>query len=311
MLDEFPDQILVCDFHVADPIRCDFSSERANLYGVEYIPHVFFDGVYNQLGAANCDAAAASYRTIINNRLAETNALSPVEIVGGFHIDGEMMNIGATFELVDPVSIEAARVHFAVLEDGVVSGETYDHVARWGTTEDVVLSGLGDIVQVTASVAVPATWNPNALTVVAWLQSMTTLLEVQQAALLLPIDPAAVDGEGILAGAGDWQAPRVTVGPNPLPSFADGTATVRLVLSASEAEAPMRVDLLDVGGRLIRQIHEGALSAGSHVLTWDGPGCHGTASGERRLLRAADHDGGTTLCATRGDRLVLTGRVPE
>ena len=99
---------------------------------------------------------------------------------------------------------------------------------------------------------------------------MTMLPEVQQAALLLPIDPAAVEDDDILADTGDHLVPRVTVGPNPLPSFADGAATVRLVLSASEAGAPTRVDLIDVGGRLIRRIHAGFLSAGNHVLTWDG-----------------------------------------
>ena len=52
MLDEFPDQVLICDFHLSDAIECDFSWERNDLYGVQFIPHVFFDGVHNHLGGA-------------------------------------------------------------------------------------------------------------------------------------------------------------------------------------------------------------------------------------------------------------------
>jgi hypothetical protein len=56
----------------------------------------------------------------------------------------------------------------------------------------------------------------------------------------------------------------LSVSPNP---FRDATA-IRLALA--QAEAAVRLEVYDVGGRLVRTIHSGALAAGIHPMSWDG-----------------------------------------
>ena len=235
---------------------------------MQYIPHVFFDGLYDELGAGSCQAAADAYRDIIEARLAETEGLAPVAVSGGYYLEGDQMYIDATFELVDPVSIESPRAFFVITEDGVVAGETYDHVTRWGTHQDVMLNQAGDEVQVTATTTVPTQWNPNELSVVAWLQSASGPPEVHQAAYLPPTDPAHADDPAALAAGRLF----LTATPNPMPATGMGAtpATVRLVLSPQAAAGAVRVDLLDSAGRVVREIHSGRLTAGEHHMTWDG-----------------------------------------
>ena len=272
---EFPDQLIVCDHHVSDAIECPFSWDRVGLYGVQYIPHVFFDGVYNFLGAPSCVAAADTYRGIIQTRLAETNGMSPVEITGGYSLEGEIMHISATFELVDPVTLNSPRAFFVITEDGVVASGTYDHVTRWGTYQNITLAQQGDVVVVTADATIPTAWNPNALKVVAWLQEPSGMLEVYQAAFLPEGDPADVD-------VSPWFAEEVqilSVGPNPMPANVSGpaAASVRFSLSSQAASGSVRLEVVDLSGRLVRQVYEGRLSSGNNLLTWDGRGQNGQA----------------------------------
>lgn len=295
---EYPDQLIVCEHHVSDALECDFSWERVNLYGVQYIPHVFFDGVYDQLGAGTCEGAADTYRNIIEARLAETNGLSPVSISGGYYLEGETMHIEATFELVDPVALESPRAFVAITEDGIVLADTYDHVTRWGTHQDVVLSQAGDQAQVTTTATVPTEWNPNELKVVAWLQSAAATPEVYQTAFLPPTDPAHADDAPVLAVGHHLLA----VSPNPMPVSGMGIAqpTVRLVLSSAAAAQDLRLDLLDTAGRVVREIYHGRLTSGDHRLTWDGRGQNGAtlASGAYFMRLATAED-------TRAMRLVV------
>jgi hypothetical protein len=53
--------------------------------------------------------------------------------------------------------------------------------------------------------------------------------------------------------------------PNP----AHGPVSLALGLSAKEAGARARVVVLDLAGRRVRTLHDGALPAGPHTITWD------------------------------------------
>jgi hypothetical protein len=87
-----------------------------------------------------------------------------------------------------------------------------------------------------------------------------------------------------------WQAPTITfarvnssiVSPGasglvpahayfatPWPNPTGGAATLRLGISSSEGGALARVTVYDVAGRLVRTVHDGALSPGVHELVWD------------------------------------------
>ncbi len=61
------------------------------------------------------------------------------------------------------------------------------------------------------------------------------------------------------------------IAPNPLSfSVGRGEATLRLRLSAAGAQAPIRLDVLDLTGRLVRNVVAGTLPSGVNALTWDG-----------------------------------------
>jgi len=51
------------------------------------------------------------------------------------------------------------------------------------------------------------------------------------------------------------------------PDPATGPTSVRLELARA---APVRLEIVDVSGRLVRAIDAGVLTAGAHDLTWDG-----------------------------------------
>ncbi len=64
----------------------------------------------------------------------------------------------------------------------------------------------------------------------------------------------------------------VYASPNP----ARGTATLRFTLAAA---APVRVEVLDVGGRRVRDLGVRALEAGAHAIAWDGRDDSGREAG--------------------------------
>jgi hypothetical protein len=69
---------------------------------------------------------------------------------------------------------------------------------------------------------------------------------------------------GLQAGLAPLSAPSLTIAPNPV----SGTGTVlSLVLPRASAS---RLRLYDVRGRLVRELHAGALPAGLHRIGWDG-----------------------------------------
>jgi len=71
----------------------------------------------------------------------------------------------------------------------------------------------------------------------------------------------AAVGPAVGAGAG-----RSALGPvHPNPSH----GVFRFALTTG-ARLPVRVEVLDAGGRLVRRIAMGDRGAGSHELTWDG-----------------------------------------
>lgn len=81
-----------------------------------------------------------------------------------------------------------------------------------------------------------------------------------------------------LVGVGDPGAPGPVVGPLEFrvfpvaPNPADARASVRFDLPE---DAPVRLEIFDVQGRLVRTVFEGRLPAGSHEHSWDALGADG------------------------------------
>jgi hypothetical protein len=98
---------------------------------------------------------------------------------------------------------------------------------------------------------------------------MAETLDVQGETMLLRTRPGGSQLTWELSPVG-VEPPRpvatvlaLTISPNP----ARGRATVTL---DAERDAAVAVDVLDVNGRRVRQVHSGRIAAGRTVVSWDG-----------------------------------------
>jgi len=64
-------------------------------------------------------------------------------------------------------------------------------------------------------------------------------------------------------------APKLSFLGQPRPNPANGPMQISFTLGSSDAGARTQVDVLDLAGRRVRALAEGALTAGTHDLTWD------------------------------------------
>ncbi len=78
--------------------------------------------------------------------------------------------------------------------------------------------------------------------------------------------------QGVAEPGGPVRASRISsVRPNPVgPASGGGAATFQLTLTNRAAAAPVRVDVLDLNGRLVRNVCEAPLPAGTSSVSWDG-----------------------------------------
>ena len=91
--------------------------------------------------------------------------------------------------------------------------------------------------------------------------------------LLLPATGPADAPDVTPVSAPETSVFRVLATPNP---FRNSTT---IQLYASEAQPSIHVEVFNVGGRLVREIYDGALSAGTRTFVWDGLDSHGAPTG--------------------------------
>jgi hypothetical protein len=176
--------------HINDvaPWSSPFSNELAAVYGWTATPSIAIDGNYQQVGTeGSCAGDAAAFRSAINARLNATGGQSPVSISGIYSVDGGMITLTATFELLDAVTLVSPKAYLVVTESNLHNGSyTYNHVVRTGASEPVTLTNPGDVVTITKTFPVGA-WNMNNVQCVAFLQRSATPIaqkQVYQAAAL-------------------------------------------------------------------------------------------------------------------------------
>jgi len=84
------------------------------------------------------------------------------------------------------------------------------------------------------------------------------------------------------------------VTPNPVAQFGAGRGTtVQLSIAGAAADAALTLDLVDVNGRHVQRLHDGALPAGQHTVEWDGRDAAGrTLSSGMYYLKLHTSQGG-------------------
>ncbi|MBD3162021.1 MAG: hypothetical protein GF346_06975 [Candidatus Eisenbacteria bacterium] len=180
-----------------DPLEIPETAERASWYGVVSHPHVRFDGILFDIGATSCDQVEQDYRDLIEQRLADTGGMSPVEITGGYDVGDTDVSIEATFRLVDPVDLTDLRASLLIYENDVFYCCGYGGVDTWPVVtrrihdEEIVLQNVDDEVVVSADIPIDPEWDPDMLHVVAYLQNTATKEVIQ--GLYVEPSPAGVD----------------------------------------------------------------------------------------------------------------------
>ncbi len=223
--------MIVAEHHEYDQLTIPWTEERSDFYWAGSIPHVRIDGIYLKVGASSCYSAAAEYRSLIEQRLAETGGQSPVSVTGGYWFDGDSLRVTASYQLLEAGPLVDLQAHVMILEDDIYcSGQYFHHVTRAARSTDVVLEVAGQSAFAQAAFAIDAAWNPNHLSCAVCLQRMGEVNEEKE------IHQAALLGEGH-AGVPGPEAPmaglRLSAWPNPfVPAQHGGGLRVEVRLAA-------------------------------------------------------------------------------
>ncbi len=294
---DYGDQLIICQHHWSDTLDNDWTNARRGFYGIVGTPHVQFDGVYGVTGApGGCEGAAEDYIAVIEQRLSETGGISPVRIAGAMNVGEAMVSLWATFTLSEPGAVTSPRAFILILEDGVIAfDEAYDNVTRAAYEEDVFFGTPLEFVTVATDLPLDPSWNPDNLHAVAFLQEWEGDDEIYQTARLM--GGASVGAQPIAALTSRIR----NVAPNPVGLGRSGTgATIHLRLSDEAANVPVSLTLMDVTGRVVRQLAAGSMAAGPSSITWDGRDERGRTMGTGAYFLKLD-----TRDGTHSSRLVV------
>ncbi len=257
---EFGDQLIIVNQHQDDLFEIPWVVQRSELYGAGYMPHVRIDGKYAIRGAQNCSSAAAAYRDAIQQRLAQTDGLSPILVAGAFIVGADSVRLTATFTLLDPVTLPATRGFLLMLIDDMYwAGVYYDHVTQAACEQDLSLAQPGDATTMGAVFARDAAWEADDIHCLAFCQQMTDSLDVHQAAWLVEVSSWVPDDPRPI------RADRPRASPNPFPP-----ARGSLTLSLARPLAGRAVEILDSRGARVARIATAREMGAAGVLRWDG-----------------------------------------
>ena len=185
---EYEGQIVHVDTHVSGEFLFAEAGPRGSRYGVSGIPHVQFDGLTNVTGAGSCNGAAASYRPQMNNRIAATGGVTPVDLSVVMNIAGGQVTVTGTAELVDNVNLSGLQMTLFVVENDITwccdpqGGDHFDRISRGIRSNPITLTFGGGTVQTQETWALDSEWNPDNLAAVAVVERISAPREVYQSA---------------------------------------------------------------------------------------------------------------------------------
>ncbi|MFC1572363.1 FlgD immunoglobulin-like domain containing protein [Candidatus Eisenbacteria bacterium] len=269
MQDEFPTQLIVVENHIYDPFEIPWVVARADTYEISGYPSVVFDGINMISGAVDCDWTTNMYRTAVLGRLNDTGGTSPVGIQGSFSHDAVSLDASATFTLLDPVTLTNPTAVILLAEEEIIY-ETLHlmRVTRAVYEEPVTLVSVDEEAVVNAEFTLDPAWVAENLVVIAYLQRAGGNHEVYQTWMM----------------GGDQHTPETylaglpsrieSVAPNPIHAN-EAFATIHLSISEGASNSPVRLDVLDANGRLIRRLMNRRMDSGISPMRWDGRDARG------------------------------------
>jgi hypothetical protein len=174
---------------------------------------------------------------------------------------------------VDVQTLHNTRAFILLLEDDVTYGSAqYDHITRAAYSQAITLANVGDVAVVTTDFTIGAGWNADNIVAVAWVQNYGGNKEIYQAA---PLEPgsASVDEPTLVS----LNSGVTEITPNPFvpPGQGGGSATIRMRISDRTSNRRARLDVVDLSGRLVRNLMDGLLTAGQYTQAWNGRDARG------------------------------------
>jgi hypothetical protein len=292
---EYGDQLIVVNHHEDDVFEVPWIEGRVELYGAGCIPHVRIDGKYAIRGAQSCSWAAAEYRAAIEQRLAQTNGLSPMAITGAYLIGADSVRATVTFTLVDAVALPDTRGYLLMVVDNLYwAGVSYHHVTQDAHEQSFTLAQPNDAVTISAAFARQSSWNADDIHCVAFCQRMSDSLDVHQAAWLTETSTWVAEDARAVALTRMWAR------PNP---FLPARGPLRIGLPeagasyAAGSELGVKglppVAILDSRGRLIARPASAGPGGPARILHWDGRDLRGepAPAGTYWVLAPGAHGG--------------------
>ncbi|MBD3163095.1 MAG: T9SS type A sorting domain-containing protein [Candidatus Eisenbacteria bacterium] len=152
------------------------------------------DGLYEEIGATDCETMANRYRSWVEKRLALTEGESPVAIEGEWIPAPDALRIRATFRLVEEAGLSDLVAVLLLFENDVSqyvgpgSPEVWQNVTRAIHEEAITLSGEGDEVALETILPVDGDWVLDNVQAVAFLQQTSGEKPIVQGAAL-PANP--------------------------------------------------------------------------------------------------------------------------
>jgi hypothetical protein len=269
--DDFIDDgypVAVIENHNGDPYANDTSNARNTYYGISGYPTGIFDGVLSYVGGNNTTSIINSYMPLYQQR---SEVKTPLNIMIYGEETRENYDITIRLDKFAPIGDPNLVLHLAITESDIAynwQGQNhFNFVNRmmyptWeGTPIDLVNApnGFNDFM---LSIAKDLTWITTNCELVAFIQNLDTK-EIIQANKIMLYDlvapPVANDDPGTPGIATALYGNH----PNPF----NPLTTIRYSLKEA---MPVRVDIFNVKGQLVKTLVNETKAAGEHNIEWNG-----------------------------------------
>ena len=246
---------------------------RIQFYGVNGTPTIRIDGKY--------PGSAGNLVTFVNNRFNDPSNAS-IDVSGSYDSGTRMGSIAVTMTSDADLPADSYVVRAALIESDIYYNTAYNdmhyNIMRdmlpTHTGTPVVFAAGGSTEQVNLNFTLPTGVPPNGGIVeenaelVVWLQPLNFISPVYAKVInCARVAVLALDATGVSEMATRFFDLKPAY-PNPF------NPNTKIPVQVDESGSAL-LQIIDVNGRVISELHNGVLSAGAHEFTWNGTDVNG------------------------------------
>jgi len=258
LAEEHPGKVLIVEYHNSDDFSNNYANTRNSFYGVTGIPTAVFDGVEKVVGSTGSN----NFFTYNAKYMARTAIEPPLEISLTRTTNALASTSGSLKATITNVSNEevSGNAHFTVTESHIpYSWQGLDSLffveramLPHAFGEEITLAP-GENITLTRSFTIDETWpyftEDDNIEFGCFVQGADK--EIYQGAVLEFGEPTSLQEDRDLAFSLN------------IPAVVGRKGSVELSLNAT---CEVSLTLYDATGRLVKTLHAGSLSAGSHLI---------------------------------------------